>query len=825
MHQCSPGNKYRIDLLFRKGNFVMKRNNDETYDFSVSNETSPKLYKYLSIAIFAGAFACLVSYCFPDLYNSDESLRASLEAGVVLFILGMLTFLAQLLTNEKVKQVIIVLLILVTIPFLTLLFVEYASVTIWVFPLVLLTGSLIFNSWLPMALITVVAAATQILVWYQAPTLPVHLDQFDYIFRMSIFFLAFFVGIYVNRTYLKKMKENKYQINFQKLISELSVDFVDINKDNFDGKINSMLERVGLFFNMDRTLVSLINEREGIIVNNYKWCNRGLVHETEMNRKVPLETIPWWMDELRNNKLIHIHDVNELPFKASVEKYLLARQGVKSTIAIAIEIDEAIQGFMRLDSIGTTAKWSEYHFALLQIVAHMLTDVLIKIKSEKEIEYMAYYDHLTNLPNRTLFTERLTQAIHLAKRNEKFLGIIFLDLDGFKMVNDTMGHSGGDVILKEVAQNLTLHLRKIDTTARFGGDEFLIMINNLDDGKNITTVVDSIMKIFAEPFFINDHEFYITASAGVAVYPCDGDDAESLIKNADIAMYSAKSKGKNQYVLCTTDMKAEVKKNIYLSNQLYRVQQRDELAVYYQPQIKLSTGEIVGLEALLRWRHPEMGMIPPSVFIPLAEMNGTINGIGEWVLKTAIGQNKKWQDLGFPNLRMSVNLSVVQFNNPNFVDSVEAILKKTDLDPKYLELEITESVATKEATHVIEALNRLKQLGISVAIDDFGTEYSSLNRLKALPIDRIKIDMQFIHGIEGSAKDQAITKIIINLAKGLGLKVIAEGVETLSQLEFLNQKMCDEVQGFYYYKPMPAHEIEALLRNISLLTGGEIISS
>jgi diguanylate cyclase (GGDEF)-like protein len=518
---------------------------------------------------------------------------------------------------------------------------------------------------------------------------------------------------------------------------------------------------------------------------------------------------------------IYINDINELPPRATVEKDLLTRQGVKSTIAIAIEIEGVIQGFMRLDSIYSSVKWSEYHFRLLRIVAHMLTDALTKTKSEKEIEYMAYFDHLTGLPNRTLFTERLNQAIHLAKRNEKFLGIIFLDLDGFKMVNDTMGHSGGDIILEEVASSLTRHLRKIDTIARFGGDEFLILINNLDDGKNITTVANNIMKIFEEPFFIYDHEFYITASAGVAVYPYDGDDAESLIKNADIAMYSAKANGKNQYVLCTTDMKAEVKKNIYLSNQLYRVKERGELAVYYQPQIKLSTGEIIGLEALLRWQHPEMGMISPSVFIPLAEMNGTINTIGEWVLKTAISQNKKWQGLGFPDLKMSVNLSLVQFNNPNFVDNVEAILKKANLDPKYLEVEITESIATKEAAHVIEALTRMKQLGISVAIDDFGTEYSSLNRLKALPIDRIKIDMQFIQGIEGSAKDQAITKIIINLAKGLGLKVIAEGVETLPQLEFLNQKMCDEVQGYYYYKPMPAHEIESLLNSLATILDAE----
>ncbi len=360
---------------------------------------------------------------------------------------------------------------------------------------------------------------------------------------------------------------------------------------------------------------------------------------------------------------------------------------------------------------------------------------------------------------------------------------------------------------------MTQRLRKTDTIARFGGDEFLILVNNLANEMDMARIADNIMEMFAHPFNVEDQEFFITGSAGVAVYPFDGEDAETLIKNADIAMYIAKEQGKNQYILCTNDMKEEVKKNIRLSNQLHRVQERNELAVYYQPQVRLSTGEIVGLEALLRWRHPDMGMIPPKAFIPLAEMNGTINSIGEWVLKTAVYQNKRWQQMGFPHLRIAVNLSVIQFGNPNFVSNMDKLLKESGLDPKYLELEITESVATKEGTHIVGALNKLKQLGVSISIDDFGTEYSSLNRLKALPIDRIKIDMQFIQGIERSEKDQAITKIIINLAKSLGLEVLAEGVETMPQLEFLNQKMCDDVQGFYYYKPMPADEIEKLFHS------------
>ncbi|HZK19055.1 MAG TPA: GGDEF domain-containing phosphodiesterase [Clostridia bacterium] len=319
------------------------------------------------------------------------------------------------------------------------------------------------------------------------------------------------------------------------------------------------------------------------------------------------------------------------------------------------------------------------------------------------------------------------------------------------------------------------------------------------------------MKSFDKPFNANGQEIFTSASVGVSIYPFDGKDAETLIKNADIAMYKAKSKGKNQYVMCTSIMKEEARKNLVLTNNLYRALEKNELSLHYQPQLRLRTSEIIGLEALLRWNHPVMGMIPPNVFIPLAEQSGLINGIGEWVLETACRQNKRWQDLGFPRLRMAVNLSVIQFNNPEIVKTVDKILKRTNLDPKYLELEITESIAIREAKYTTAVLNELKNLGITISIDDFGTKYSSLTRLKMLPVDRLKIDMQFIQGIQSSEKDQAITESIIKLAKSLKLSVLAEGVETKTQLEFLNKGMCDEVQGFYYFKPMPSEEIEKIL--------------
>lgn len=467
----------------------------------------------------------------------------------------------------------------------------------------------------------------------------------------------------------------------------------------------------------------------------------------------------------------------------------------------------------------STKKWSEENIELLNIMANILSSGMTQIEADKQVEFMAYYDNLTKLPNRFLFSDRVNQAIELSKRTGKLISIIFIDLDNFKSVNDTIGHKGGDVLLQQVAKRLVGVLRKTDTVARFGGDEFMIMLNNITDYDMVTKIADKIMEIFSETFVVNNQEFLITASAGIAISPIDGEESEILVKNADIAMYKAKAKGKNQYALCSKAMKEEVQMSMELSNDLYRALDRNELVVYYQPQIDLVTKKISGAEALLRWMHPTRGMISPGIFIPIAEKNSLINSIGEWVLREACIQNKKWQDKGLPEINIAINLSAIQILNPKLSSNLANIIKETGLDPKYIELEITESIAIKETNHVIEILNKLKKIGVSIAIDDFGTEYSSLSRLKMLPIDRIKIDMQFIQGLETNEKDKAITMVIINLAKSLGMNVLAEGVETENQLDFLNQKMCNNVQGYYYYKPMPADEMEKILVDLSRLEG------
>ena len=315
------------------------------------------------------------------------------------------------------------------------------------------------------------------------------------------------------------------------------------------------------------------------------------------------------------------------------------------------------------------------------------------------------------------------------------------------------------------------------------------------------------MSIFAQPVLLQGQEIFMSASAGIALFPHDGDTTDALVKNADIAMYHAKEKGRNQYLFCSQDMKEEVQYQTRLSNHLYRAQDRNELMLMYQPQVDLQHNKVIGVEALLRWNQPEMGSISPAVFIPIAEKIGIINTIGEWVLLEACKQLKSWHDQGFPKIRVAVNISVNQLRNPSFVDQVETILQKTGLKPEYLELEITESVAIKEPTYIVNLLTKLKGLGVGLSIDDFGTEYSSLSRLKHLPVDRIKLDRSFVQGIDLYEKDRAISAGIINLAKSMGLRIIAEGVETPEQLAYLQKQMCDEIQGFLVLSPTALFKI------------------
>ncbi len=439
-------------------------------------------------------------------------------------------------------------------------------------------------------------------------------------------------------------------------------------------------------------------------------------------------------------------------------------------------------------------------------------------ESEKKLYHMAYYDSLTGLYNKDWFVENLNRSINEAKRNGLKIGIIFIDLDSFKSVNDTMGHTTGDELLGIMAGRISTCLREEDVLARFGGDEFLIMISNIEKIEELYTIIENILGIFKYPVLVQNMEYFITASVGVSLFPVDGEDSENLIKNADIAMYLAKNKGKNQCVYCSTDIKNDTVKRLKLTNNLYRALDKNELFIHYQPQIKTETQEIIGFEALLRWNNEEYGIVPPDVFIPMAEQTGLIRPIGLWVFKAACEQLKVFERIYGKEISMAINLSLEQLRDASIVDNISKILEETETDVKNIHIEITESIAFYEEHLILNRLIDIKKLGVSISIDDFGKGFSSFIRLKTFPIDLIKIDIDFVHGItSGSEKDMAIIKSIIQIAKNLGIDVLAEGVETEEQFNYLRDNQCNIIQGFYFYKPMLASEVESILKARKLL--------
>ncbi|TSA17050.1 MAG: EAL domain-containing protein [Betaproteobacteria bacterium] len=448
----------------------------------------------------------------------------------------------------------------------------------------------------------------------------------------------------------------------------------------------------------------------------------------------------------------------------------------------------------------------------LRSIGAQIGQFMARSQAEERVHHLAHYDELTGLPNRSMFNQRLSHALAQARRSDNALAVLFIDLDRFKNINDTLGHEAGDAVLKEVALRLQSCLREVDTVGRLGGDEFVVLIEGLPEPLQVAAVAQKILAAVVKSIIIGAQEFNITTSIGISNYPDDSNDMQGLLKNADIAMYRAKAQGKNNYQFYSAQMNVHTIERLALESDLRHALERDEFLLHYQPKVDIASKRITGMEALLRWQRPGLGLVPPMQFIPLAEETGLIVPIGEWVLRTACAQNKAWREQGLPPLRVAVNLSARQFAHENLLHDVARVLRTTGMDASALELEITESMVMHDPERAVELLGKLKAMGIHLSIDDFGTGYSSLSYLKRFPLDSLKIDRSFIRDIPGDADDAAITRAIIAMAQSLRLTVIAEGVELEDQLTFLREHDCDEMQGYHFSKPLPGDEFLTLLR-------------
>lgn len=486
------------------------------------------------------------------------------------------------------------------------------------------------------------------------------------------------------------------------------------------------------------------------------------------------------------------------------EQEVLLRDDILSILMVPIFIDAELWGYIGFDACRQEWEWSASDESILVAVAASLGGALKRQQTEAQMCYQVYHDTLTGLPNRAFFDQHLPQAIASTSQNEQMLAVFFLDLDHFKTINDTLSHAVGDLLLQQVTQRMSQTLRAEDIIARWGGDEFTLILPNLASASDAAKVARRIAEQLTPPFLLQNHELHVTASIGIALFPQDGQDMTTLLQNADAAMYRAKQQGRNNYQFYTQSLSTEAAQRLKLETYLHHALGRNEFVLYYQPQVSVVTGVVVQMEALLRWQHPTLGLVAPGQFIPLAEENGLIVPIGEWVMRQACTQVMVWHRAGLPLVNLAVNLSARQLQHPNLVNVVTAVLHETGLPPTYLELEITETAAMADMAASIERLRDLRQLGVKISMDDFGTGYSCLSHLKQFPLDGIKIDRAFVKDLPHSPVDQAMVNAIIAMAKGLSLSLVAEGVETADQTLCLHELGCSEMQGYLFGYPQPA---------------------
>lgn len=591
--------------------------------------------------------------------------------------------------------------------------------------------------------------------------------------------------------------------NLEQSVQQRTLELSNINRDLLMEIEQRKLIEQDLFQEKQQALVTLESIGDGVIT-------------TDMDSKVTyLNPIAermtgWTLAEAKGRPILEVFRIlNESTRKlaANPVDVVLAHGTVCGIANHTIVISKTGQEFAIEDSAAPIINVDGNTIGVV-LVFHDVSEA--KHMAEK-MSYLAEHDFLTDLPNRLLLTDRITQALNLARRKNSRIAILYLDLDHFKKVNDTLGHDVGDQLLMMLSKKLQACLRNMDTISRQGGDEFVILLTEFDSPATPVTIANKLLEATSGAFQIGTHELNVSASIGISMYPEDGDSADALMKNADAAMYYAKSLGRNNFQFFTKQLSAKIAEQVELENSLLRAVNQHEFKLVYQPKILLKTGEIVGAEALIRWHHPEKGLVSPDIFIPIAEDTGLIKMIGKWVLSEACEQNKRWQKAGLPAIPVAINVSTIELKQTNYLQQVSKVLMQSGLDAQFLELEVTETVAIDGDEDGVRELLALRELGVKLSIDDFGTGYSSLSYLKRLPVDNVKIDKSFVRDIQSDANDAAIVTAIIKMSHSLHFSVIAEGVETQAQLQFLKEAECDEIQGYFISHPLSAEDFAMLL--------------
>ncbi|MBF0316585.1 MAG: EAL domain-containing protein [Nitrospirae bacterium] len=597
-------------------------------------------------------------------------------------------------------------------------------------------------------------------------------------------------------------------IEIDRLKAEISTNFIRVTAQDLFDEINVTIDMMGRFLSMDRGYV-FISEGAGMEAYAYEWHAHGVNPCLELVRKMTRRRFPWFMGMVKKGDFFAFSSMPEA--SSETERQTLTLMGIKSTVVVPMVYGGNVAGFLWFATTTEERAWSEEDIMLIKMAGDIFINALVRNETQQRLQQLAHFDVLTNIPNRTLFNDRLTQAMEQALRNGKRLALLFLDLDRFKTINDTLGHNVGDMLLQETAARLTACIRRSDTVARMGGDEFTVIINNVTNSVAVTNVAKKIIRALSEPFYLGGHECSIGVSIGISVFPSDSADTTTLLKYADIAMYQVKTHGRNDYRFYCPSMNEKAMRRLSIEGLLRKALDGRGFDVLYNPRVDIYSGQMKGMEGVLRWHTPDMGNISPREFITVAEEAGLTVPLGSWMLKEVCRQGRLWTEEGFNHIRMAIKLLGSQFRHRQMLQIITETIKETAVDPANLEFELTEDTLMQDVEESVKALWRLKDEGINITIDDFGTGHSSLCHLKRFPIDALKMDKTLVRRIVTDADYSAIARAIVAFTHTLNLKVIAEGVETLDQLEFLRAIKCNEVQGPIFSPPVQADTIAQLL--------------
>jgi len=778
-------------------------------DFLNIDSYKTRIMQALSYAFFAGSLIFVIAnrYLYPD-----WPIRKNFPAISLFWLFGILTLMIQKKVIKKKSRILLyAFLFAAVIPMITLWYSYSAAITVWAFPFIMVIAALLFRNTIILMMATYSSVLTQLYLWIFLPEKSVTVDVTDYFGRIIMLSIAVILVCYINHIYLIRLRQLNNRLKTQDLLFSLSTTVMNLDSQNFENDMQNILKQMSLYMKTDYMFMTSGAENETRIYYSWEADKTQRDHEKRIIRQ--LVYCSWWKDQIKETGVVKADDTEKLPGLTDQEKEILEHHGIKTLLAVPMLSKGEKVGNLVLTSVSVVPQWDEEDIKTLITAGNILGEAENSVQHEREIEKMVFYDQLTRFPNRQLFGKCITQVIEQTGRRKEIFAVVFLDLDAFKNINDTMGHQYGDQILIAVSERLAACLRRTDMICRFGGDEFLVLLNYIMTKSDIERAVGKILRQFEEPFTIDEQSFSLTASVGISIYNEDGKDADTLIKNADIAMYKAKSRGKSQYAFCTSEMKEETSQTAIIMNELGRALDNREFSIVYQPQVDARNKKVIAAEALIRWNSRVLGNVSPASFIPIAEQMGQIIPIGEWVFREVCLLSRQLEKAGIKGFRLAVNVSVKQLLSEGFSSRISQILQETAADSHNLELEITENVAIQDTEGISEIMRNLKAIGVSIAIDDFGMEYSSLSRIKFLPIDHLKLDMSFVRGILTNEKDRLIVDAIIKMAKGLKLNVIAEGVEEEQQYQFLKENGCDEIQGYYFYRPLSLEDFRKVLES------------